>query len=254
MNGEDLQLYARQILMPSIGIEAQQQLLDSTVLIVGAGGLGNTVAQYLLGSGVGQLLIVDHDVIEYSNLPRQILFNETDVGLPKSETLCRRLNQRLAQSQPRKCCMGFYEVYSDTLMQRLLNEYSIDVLIDAGDNLPLSYQLDAAATQYSLPLVHASVSRFEGHCYTRLPAANFPTLEKLFPQPAQQETCSQSGVLTVAVGLIGSCQAAMTIRVLLAAQLGETTPELLLFDGLTMRFMPLSVANHPETATFKSVK
>lgn len=239
MNDHDLHLYARQILMPTIGIEAQQRLLDSTVLIVGAGGLGSTVAQYLLGSGVGQLIVVDNDTIERSNLPRQIVFHESDIGLPKADVLSQRLNQRLSVNS----CVAYCEVYSDMLLQRLMSEYRIDVIVDAGDNVPLSYQLDTAVNTADVPLVHASVSRFEGHCYTRLPTADFPTLRQLFPQMAEQETCSQSGVLTVAVGLLGSYQATAVMRVLLAAQLGDIVPELVLFDGVSMRFIPLSVGD-----------
>lgn len=250
MDDQLLTLYSRQILMPNMGIEAQQQLLDSTVLIVGAGGLGNTVAQYLFGSGVGRLLMVDNDVVEYSNLPRQVLFNAADVGLSKAQVLCQRLTQRLTQSAAQQStqtvseaadCVAFHEVFSEDLMQRLKRDYAIDAIVDAGDNLPLSYQLDEVASREGLPLIHASVSRFEGHCYTRLPRAEFPTLKKLFPNTAERETCSQSGVLTAAVGLMGSYQATSVLRVLLAAKLGEIKPELVLFDGLSMRFMPLSL-------------
>ncbi len=241
MEDEQLLLYSRQILMPNIGIEGQQKLLDSTVMIVGAGGLGCTVAQYLLGSGVGRLLVVDDDVVELSNLPRQVLFRQADIGRAKAEVLSEVLNQRLEND----ACLAVVASFDEALLKEWVQKVGDGdfLVVDAGDNLELTQQLDAVTESLSLPLVHASVSRSEGHIYVRLPKPEFPRLKTLFSQQASAESCSQSGVMSVAVGLIGCYQAMQVVRVLLQPQLGEIVPELVLFDGMSMRFMPISLAS-----------
>ncbi len=241
MDDEQLLLYSRQILMPNIGVEGQEKLLDSTVLIIGAGGLGCTVAQYLVGSGIGQLIVVDDDIIELSNLPRQVLFSRADIGQAKAEVLCEVLNRRLEKIT----CQAVVEKFNYSLVKKIVQEIGVDnlLLVDAGDNLELSYQLDEAAGKFHLPLVHASVARYEGHVYTRLPQSDFLSLKAVFSQHATTESCSQSGVMTVAVGLIGGYQAMQAVRVLLRPQLGEVVPELILFDGISMRFIPISLSS-----------
>ncbi len=237
MNDEQLLLYSRQVLMPNIGVEGQEKLLDSTVLIVGAGGLGCTVAQYLVGSGIGRLIVVDDDIIELSNLPRQVLFSRADIGQAKAEVLCEVLNRRLEKN----VCQAVVEKFNYLLVKKIVQEIGVDnlLLVDAGDNLELSYQLDEAAEKFHLPLVHASVSRGEGYLYTRLPQSDFLSLQTVFSQHSTTESCSQNGVMTVAVGLIGVYQAMQVIRVILRPHLGEIVPELVLFDGMAMRFMAL---------------
>lgn len=241
MTDEELLRHSRQILLPHVGVEGQQKLLNSTVLIVGAGGLGCSVAQYLVGSGIGKLVVVDDDVVELSNLPRQIVFEHTDIGAFKANVLCERLNRRLSLGN----CQSVVEKFNATLVEALVKENGSEhlLLVDAGDNLSLSYQMDQVATDFQLPLVHASVSRSEGHVYVRLPKKTFPCLSSVFSEQSIAESCSQSGVLTVAVGLLGSYQAMQVVRVLLRPKLGELTPELVLFDGMTMRFMPLSLTS-----------
>lgn len=238
IDDDALVLYSRQMLLPNVGIAGQLQLQNSCVLIVGAGGLGSTVAQYLAGSGVGRLIIVDDDVVELSNLPRQVLFSSADVGQYKAKILCQRLQQRL----PSTSTMAYVRRFSLTLMQEIVADYSPNVVIDAGDNLLLSQQLDVATDEHRLPLVHASVSRFEGYVYVCLPTLAYPRLQALFPEQSEQETCSQTGVLTVAVGMVGACQAAQAVRVLLP-QTGRISPELLVFDGATMRWSAVAVGD-----------
>ncbi|MGY0399139.1 MAG: HesA/MoeB/ThiF family protein [Ostreibacterium sp.] len=240
MDDKELLLYSRQMLVGQWGVETQEKIRDKKVLIVGAGGLGCSVAQYLAGSGVGGLIIIDGDIVDWSNLPRQILFSAEDVGKPKATRLAEIIMNRL----PTTTCTAKNSLFSDELMQNLMAEDTIDLVIDAGDNLALSYQLDHLVKRYQLPLVHASVSRFEGHCYVRLPEDNFPALKTLFPQPSVTESCSQAGVLTVAVGLIASYQATQAIRVLVSPCLGEIKPELIFFDGMTMRLMSISLAQN----------
>lgn len=239
MDDQDLLLFSRQVLMPNVGVENQQKLLDATVLVVGAGGLGNAVVQSLAASGVGRLIVVDDDSVEHSNLPRQFLFYPSDIGRAKATVVCERIQQRM----PVVKCLAKVCQFSDALMAELYENGDMpQVIVDAGDNLALSLQLDAVATSYSLPLVHASVSRFEGHVYVRLPEKKFPPIQQVFQQASAAESCSQTGVLSVAVALLGSFQAAQVLRVLLAQEGHTIMPELVLFDGATMRFMPMSLA------------
>lgn len=232
MNDNDLLRYSRQILLPAIDIDGQQRLRDATVLLVGAGGLGCSLAQSLVGSGIGRLIIVDDDTVELSNLPRQVLFHDVDIGQSKAQVLCRRLRQRIPDCE----LIAVNQRADVALLTQLSRQYTVDILADGGDNLPLTQALDRVVTSRQLPLVHASVSRFEGHLYTRLPDKAYPTLTQLFPATADTETCSQSGVLTVAVSLVAAAQAAQIVRVLLAPALGKILPELLLFDGTLMRW------------------
>lgn len=237
MEDNDLLRYSRQILLPAVDIDGQQRLHAATVLLVGAGGLGCWVAQSLMGSGIGRLIVVDDDCIELSNLPRQMLFCDVDIGQLKSQVLCQQLNKRMPTGE----AIAVTQRADSALLAHLLAQYNVDILVDAGDNLALSYDLDAVATAQQLPLVHASVSRFEGHLYSRLPNESFPALATLFPAPSDSESCSQSGVLTVAVSLIAAMQAAQVVRVLLAPKLGDIVPELLIFDGMTMRCSTIRV-------------
>lgn len=237
MDDKLLALFSRQMLIPSFGIKLQQKLLDSCVLIVGAGGLGCTLAQTLAGSGVGRLLIVDDDVVSLSNLPRQFLFTEADVGKAKATILSQRIQQRL----PAINCQAYVERFDAQLMTTWGKTKMPQVIVDAGDNLELSWQLDQLASDYRLPLVHASVSRFEGHVYVRMPMPQYPTLATLFSQTSSVQSCSQTGVLTAAVAMVANYQATQVLRVLLSPCLGEIAPQLVLFDGLTMRYLPLTV-------------
>ncbi len=233
-----LKLFSKQVMLPAIGIEQQQRLFDSRVMIVGAGGLGCSVAQTLVGSGVGHLLLVDDDKIELSNLPRQFLFAESDIGMPKAEVLCQRLCQRLSSTH----CQAKIESFSSDKFNQWKKSFLPDVIVDAGDNLSLTWQLDKVASEHRLPLVHASVNRFEGHIYVRLPTKNYPTVRKLFPDCHNHRSDEHlSGVLSVSVAMIANYQAAQVLRVLLSPVLGQILPELILFDGLNMRCLSVAV-------------
>lgn len=233
----ELSLYSRQMLLPAVGVEGQEKLLRATVLIVGAGGLGCTVAQYLHGSGVGQLVIVDDDVVALSNLPRQVLFTENDLGQPKAEVLAQALQSRFSGGR----CVAVKQRLTVDNYAQLAKKHRFDVLIDGGDNLELTWLLGQLAKENTLPLVHAAVSRFEGQIYSYLPRPSFPTIAQLFPRQSETETCSQTGVMTVSVGVVASLQALQVVKLLLQPDLGEIKPELLLFDGGALRLLPVAL-------------
>ncbi|MPV85853.1 HesA/MoeB/ThiF family protein [Ostreibacterium oceani] len=233
MDNAFLQFYSRQMLFDSVGVTGQSVLQAKTVIIAGVGGLGCHVAQALAGSGVGRLILVDHDTVDETNLARQTLFNQASIGQNKAEVAQKTLAAHFS----------FVDIVSVNrpFDSSLVTDYRPDVLVDCGDNWPLTQCLDGVASAGMCPLVHASVSRFEGISYTRLDAT-FPALTALFSRPMAEESCSQSGVLTPAVGLLGYVQACQVLRVLLYPTLGEILPQMLLFDGATMGFRTISVA------------
>jgi len=237
MDDAGLLYHARQIMVPRIGLEGQKKLTDSTVLLVGAGGLGCSVAQYLAGSGVGRIVIVDHDVVESSNIARQVLFDNGDIGLSKAAVLAKKIRHRCPETE----VFAYSARYSHELGEDVLKRFSIDVVIDAGDDLVLSYALDALALSCDLPIVFVSVSRVEGYSYTRLAQPRFLSFRALFPASGDVQSCSQSGVLTTAVGLMAAFQAHQVLRVLLLPELGDIEPEIHTFDGVTMTFSRISL-------------
>lgn len=237
MDDKTLLLHSRQILMPQIGVEQQRRLADSTVVIVGAGGLGCSVAQSLSASGVGRLIIIDDDVIELSNIPRQVLFSEADIGQSKANVVCQRLSARLSTTQ----CIAYSQCFSEALMDIIMQRFAPQVIVDAGDNLALSLAIDNVVDRYPMVLSHAAVSGFEGYLYLRLPSPDFPTLKTLFQQQSLSQSCSQSGVLSVAVSIVASYQAGQIIHALLRPLWGGLTPEFVLFEGATMRFLPIAI-------------
>lgn len=235
MDDNALLYFSRQLLVNRFAFTGQEKLLNSTVLIVGAGGLGCSVAMALAGSGVGSLILVDDDLIEVSNLARQQLFTGNDIGQAKSVTACNRLREQFPHSE----FTAVNKRFNKPLFNEQLANTSIDLLIDAGDNLALTHLLAELADEYNIPLIHASVIRFEGFVYAYLPKVNFPNAKVLFPDNSSQETCSEQGVLTVAVSLVANLQAVQAIRVLTTPE--TVRPELLLFDGHRFEFRAVKV-------------
>lgn len=206
--------YARQTLVAQIGFAGQQTLNQSKVLIVGAGGLGCQVGVHLAGAGVGELLLVDHDTIELSNLHRQILFTEADVGQAKAETACAALQARNA------------DIKIKAINKRLAIDNvaelvgMVDLVIDAADNFATSYLLSDACQAQGAPLLSASVNRTFGYlgvfCGGDGKAA--PSMRAVFPRlPQQSRSCDTVGVTGPAVGVIASLQAQEAIKILLDA-------------------------------------
>ncbi len=230
MDDQKLHYFSRQIVLPSFGFEGQEALQNSHVLIVGCGGLGCSVSLALAGSGIGQFNLVDYDVIERSNLPRQQLFSETNIGQAKSKIAANRLEQQFPHSRVKHYIEPFDEYFFD----KHLHHQRTDLIIDAGDSLNLSHQLAKAADGHKIPVVHAAVSRFEGYVYAYHPNKKQPSIKQLFNEPSERESCSQQGVLTPAVGLIANLQACEAVRLLTAPE--QISPQLITFDGAAMTF------------------
>jgi molybdopterin/thiamine biosynthesis adenylyltransferase/rhodanese-related sulfurtransferase len=234
------QRYSRHLLIPEVGPTGQAKLLDSKVLLVGAGGLGSPAALYLAAAGVGTLGIVDFDLVDISNLQRQVLHTTDRVGEPKVES-ARRTIEAL---NPDVKVVGSEEILGPDNVARLIDGY--DVIVDGTDTFETRYLLNDAAVDRGIPVVHASVYRFEGQLTTFVPFDG-PCYRCLYPTPPPPELappCSLVGVLGVVPGIMGLLQANEVLKVLLG--IGEPLMgRLLLFDALDATFSELKLERDP---------
>ena len=223
--------YSRHILLPEIGEVGQQTLLDAKVLLLGAGGLGSPAALYLAAAGVGTLGIIDMDVVDESNLQRQILHNMDRVGERKVDSARMTIE---AMNPDVEVKTFDTRLGADNIMEILSG---FDVVIDGADNFPSRYLLNDASVKLGIPVVHGSIFRFEGQITVFDPMSG-PTYRDLLPEPPPPElapSCSEAGVLGVLPGIVGSIQALEAIKVLL--DLGDSLRgRLLAFDALEMSF------------------
>ncbi len=233
--------YSRHVLIPEVGEEGQFKLLDSKVLLIGAGGLGSPAAYYLAAAGVGTLGIIDADTVDDSNLQRQILHNTERIGQYKAESA----RETLTALNPDVKVVTYIERLDETNVRRLVAEY--DVIIDGTDNFPTRYLLNDAAIIENKPVVHGSVFRFEGQVTVFKPYDG-PCYRCLFPEPpppALAPSCAEAGVLGVLPGIIGLLQATETIKLLLG--LGDPlVGRLMTYDALAGEFNELRLYRDPE--------
>jgi len=228
---EQAQRYSRHLLIPEVGEAGQHKLLRSKVLLIGAGGLGSPAAYYLAAAGVGQLGIVDSDVVDQTNLQRQILHSMDRLGEPKAESA----KQTLEALNPDVKVIPYQERLTSDNIDRIMSEY--DVVIDGADNFPTRYLLNDASVKWNKPVVHGSIYRFEGQVTVFKPHDG-PCYRCLFPTPPPPElapSCAEAGVLGVLPGVIGTLQANEAIKLLLG--IGEPlVGRYLLFDALDTSF------------------
>ncbi len=232
--------YARHLTLAGFGPEAQTKLKASSVVIVGAGGLGSPAALYLAAAGVGRLGVIDFDRVELSNLQRQVLFASSDLSRPKAEVA----RERTAALNPDIEVIAHpVRLTADNALQ-LLGAY--DVVIDGSDRLPTRYLVNDACVLTRRPLVSAAIHRFEGQALTYLPGES-ACYRCLFPNAAdaQVANCAEAGVLGVLPGVMGSLQATEAIKII--AGIGATLAgRLLVYDALQMRFEEFAVARDPQ--------
>jgi len=243
LSREELVRYGRHISIPEVGKEGQERLRGSSVLIVGAGGLGSPAALYLAAAGIGRLGLVDHDRVELSNLQRQILHDTDAVGRHKVESA----RTRLEATNP--------HVAVETFDVRLEAANAIETLsgwdfvIDGSDNFPTRYLVNDACVLLETPFAYGAILRFEGQA-SIFAAPNGPCYRCLFrepPPPGLVPNCAEAGVLGVLPGIVGSIQASEAIKWLLG--IGESLAgRLLLIDALRMEFRSLNIAPDPECA------
>jgi sulfur-carrier protein adenylyltransferase/sulfurtransferase len=242
LDGEKRRRYSRHLLIPEVGEEGQTRLLDSRMLLIGAGGLGSPASLYLAAAGVGTLGIVDDDAVDETNLQRQIVHSTERLGESKADSAKRTIEAL----NPDVTVKAFKERLTSENIDRILGE-GWDVIVDGADNFPTRYLLNDASIWHDIPVVHGSIYRFEGQTTVFKPKDG-PCYRCLFPQPPPPElapSCAEGGVLGVLPGIVGSLQANEALKLVLG--IGEPlVGRLLLFDALETQFTEIALRRDPE--------
>ncbi len=244
MNDNQLLRYSRQIMLPQIDIDGQQKLLAANVLIVGAGGLGSPASIYLAAAGVGNITIYDDDVVDLSNLQRQIAHHTPDIGMEKvisSRQTLNSLNPEVNVSAFRQRLAG------EQLAVEVINA---DVVLDCSDNFATRFAINKACVDYQKPLVSGAAIRFEGQVSVFMPSKNdSPCYNCLYHSEGEEMlNCATNGVIAPITGIVGSVQALEAIKLIIG--IGNTLiGRLLLIDGLTMEFNVMKFRKNPACPT-----
>ncbi|MBB6052221.1 molybdopterin-synthase adenylyltransferase MoeB [Armatimonas rosea] len=234
--------YARHVLLPELGVSGQLRLAEATVAVVGAGGLGCPVLQYLVAAGVGTVRVIDNDVVDRSNLQRQVLYTDADVGRLKAEVAADRLRAQNPLVRVEAHAVRLTAANAPELLT------GSDVIVNGADNFPTRYLVSDASVLLGIPHVHGAIHRFEGEVSVFLPGgACYRCLHPQPPAPGTVPSCSEAGVLGVLPGLVGVLQATETLKLLVGLGL-PLVGRLLLIDALTLRFRELRLARNPACA------
>ncbi len=228
---EQLERYSRHIILKEIGVKGQKKLMNGSVLIIGAGGLGAPAALYLAAAGVGKIGIVDADVVDLSNLQRQVIHTTADVGRPKVESAA----ETMRAINPDVEVVTYHEFISSANIMDIIKDY--DFVLDGTDNFPAKFLINDACVMADKPFSHAGILRFKGQLMTVIPHQSpcYRCVFKTMPPKDAIPTCKQAGVIGAMAGVIGSLQALEAVKFLTGA--GELlTGKLLTFDALTMKF------------------
>lgn len=240
LSHDEIKRYSRHLILPEVGLEGQKRLKASKVLMVGAGGLGSPLGLYLTAAGVGTLGIVDFDVVDHSNLQRQILHSTPDVGRPKLQSA----TDRLKAMNPHVNVVGYETLLTSENALDIFKDY--DVIVDGTDNFATRYLVNDACVLLGKPNVYGSIFRFEGQASVFW-AEKGPCYRCLYeepPPPGLVPSCAEGGVLGILPGLVGVIQATEVIKLLLGQ--GESLiGRLLLVDALSMRFRELKLRKNP---------
>lgn len=239
MDDNQLLRYSRQIMLPQIDFAGQQKLIDTSVLIVGMGGLGSPAAMYLASAGVGHLVLADFDKVEISNLQRQIIHGTDDIGRDKVDSAF----DRLKQLNPDITITCFKQRLDDATLDDLVPQ--VDLVVDGCDNFETRFAVNRACVKHHKPLVSGAAIRFEGQVSVFLNNGNGPCYHCLYKEGGEEDMrCSENGVLAPVTGLIGSLQAIEAIKVL--TNVGETLAgRLLVIDALNMEMRTLKLKKDP---------
>jgi adenylyltransferase/sulfurtransferase len=236
---EQIRRYSRHIILSEVGGKGQRKLLEAKVLLIGAGGLGSPAALYLAAAGVGTLGIVDFDAVDLSNLQRQLLHHNHDLGRPKTVSAA----ETIADLNPDVKVIPHQVQLSSANIMDIIADY--DIVVDGCDNFPTRYLVNDACVLAGKPNVHGSIYRFEGQTTVFLPGKGcYRCLYPAPPPPGMVPSCQEAGVLGVLPGIIGTIQAIETIKLILG--LGEPlVGRLLLFDALAMEFREVRIRKDP---------
>jgi adenylyltransferase/sulfurtransferase len=234
--------YSRHLILPEIGLEGQKKLLSSSILLIGAGGLGSPLGLYLAAAGVGKLGIVDFDLVDRSNLQRQVIHGESWIGKPKVDSA----KNRIGEINPDTEVVTYREQITSKNAMRLIEPY--DLVIDGTDNFPTRYLTNDACVLLGKPNVYGSIFRFEGQATVFYPKAGGPCYRCLYPEPpppGMVPSCAEGGVLGILPGIIGLIQATEAIKLILGK--GSTLiGRFLQYDSLAMKFLELKIHRDPE--------
>lgn len=239
---DDAQLlrFSRHILLPQLGVEGQQAIAQSRVLLIGLGGLGSPIALYLASSGVGELILVDDDHVDLGNLQRQIVHQQASLGMNKAVSAA----ERLAALNPE----ALYRVIEHRLNQAELVNIAtdVDLIVDASDNFATRYLLNAVSLKTRVPLVSGAAIRFEGQISVFNARPESPCYRCLYPEQLgdEEQRCSENGVIAPLVGVIGSLQALEALKIL--ARIGTSLDgKLTIFDALQQQWRTIKLAKDP---------
>src|SRR2546426_6354710 len=242
LTNEEIRRYARHLILPEVGLAGQKKICSTSVMCIGAGGLGSPIAMYLAAAGIGKIGLVDFDVVDYTNLQRQIIHGTEDVGRPKTESAKETINS----INP-----GVEVVIHET---RFTSENALDILaqydivVDGTDNFPTRYLTNDACVLLKKPNAYGSIFRFEGQASVFAPHLGGPCYRCLYPEPpppGMVPSCAEGGVLGVLPGIIGCIQATEILK--LALDKGNTlVGRLLLFNALDMKFRELNLRRDPQ--------
>ena len=241
MNDHELLRYSKQIMLPQVDVEGQQKIIDSTMLIIGMGGLGSPAALYLAAAGVGHLIIADFDQVELSNLQRQIIHRTADIGEDKVDSAKAKL---LELNSNITVTVANEIMHSDNLASLIKD---VDIVLDGTDNFESRFEINKACVECHKPLISAAVIRFEGQISVfKGYEVDQPCYQCLYSEQGDgRESCVENGVLAPVAGLVGTIQALQAIKVLLG--LGEQLcGELLLIDGLDLSFRKVKIVKDSE--------
>jgi len=241
LSNEEIRRYSRHLIMPEVGMTGQRQLKQGSVLLIGTGGLGSPLALYLAAAGVGHIGLVDFDVVDESNLQRQIVHGSATVGMLKTESA----KVRLHDLNPHIEVTTYETQITSANALEIMAPYN--VIVDGTDNFPTRYLTNDAAVMLGKPNVYGSIFRFEGQATVFSPKDGGPCYRCLYPEPPPPglvPSCAEGGVLGVLPGVIGTIQATETIK--LITGIGETlVGRLMLYDALAMRFRELKLRRDP---------
>jgi len=242
LNNDEIRRYSRHLILPEVGLGGQKKICSTSVLCIGAGGLGSPIAMYLAAAGIGKLGILDFDSVDFSNLQRQIIHGTPDVGRPKTQSAKETLNRINPNVE---VVLHNARITSENALD-LIRPY--DIVVDGTDNFPTRYLTNDACVLLKKPNVYGSIFRFEGQASVFAPHLGGPCYRCLYPEPpppGMVPSCAEGGVLGVLPGIVGTIQATEILKLALGKG-SSLVGRLLLFNALDMKFRELKLRRDPE--------
>lgn len=242
LNNDEIRRYSRHLILPEVGLAGQKKICSTSVVCIGAGGLGSPIAMYLAAAGIGKIGLVDFDVVDFSNLQRQIIHGTEDVGRPK----CESARETIQSINPNvEVVLHKTAINSDNALDILAG---YDIVVDGTDNFPTRYLTNDACVLLKKPNVYGSIFRFEGQASVFAPHLNGPCYRCLYPEPpppGMVPSCAEGGVLGVLPGIIGCIQATEILKLALGKG-SSLIGRLMLFNALDMKFRELRLRRDPQ--------